>query len=57
MGPWTSQTVAVVAGEAHDDQNCDEAHGEQHRDEDLDEILQNMKIPIQSDPPPNGQSA
>jgi hypothetical protein len=47
MGPWTSQTIAVVAGEAH---------GDQHRDEDLDEILQNMKIPIQSDPPPNAQS-
>ena len=54
MGPWTSQTVAVLAGKAHEDQNCDEAHGEQHRDDDLDEILQNLKIPIQSDSPPTG---
>ena len=44
----------VVAGEAHENQNCDEAHGEQHRDDDLDEILQNLKIPIQSDSPPTG---
>lgn len=44
MGPWSNQTIAVVAGEAHRDQ---------HRDEDLDEILQNMTFPIQSDPPPN----
>jgi hypothetical protein len=44
LGPWTSQTVAVVAGEAHENQNCDEAHGEQHRDEDLDEILQNLTV-------------
>ena len=56
MGPWTSQTIAVVAGEAHGDQHRDEPHEAQHRDEDLDEILQNMKIPIQSDRPPNAQS-
>jgi hypothetical protein len=77
MGPWTSQTIAVVGGEAHGAQHRDEVHEEaqhrdevheeaqhrdevheeaQHRDEDLDEILQNMKIPIQSDPPPNAQS-
>jgi hypothetical protein len=55
MGPGTSQTVAVVAGEAHDDQNCDEAHGEQHRDEDLDEILQELEAPIQRAPPPTGE--
>ena len=48
MGPWTSQTIAVIGGEAHEE--------DRHRDEDLDEILQNMKIPIQSDPPPNAQS-
>jgi hypothetical protein len=48
MGPWTTQTIAVVTKEAH---------GDQHRDEDLDEILQNMNIPIQSVPPPNGQSS
>jgi hypothetical protein len=57
MGPWTSQTIAVIGGEAHGDQHRDEVHEEvQHRDEDLDEILQTMKIPIQSDPPPNAQS-
>ena len=57
MGPWTSQTIAVGAGEAHGDLHRDLVHEEaQHRDEDLDEILQNMKIPIQSDFPPNAQS-
>jgi hypothetical protein len=57
MGPWTSQTIAVSTGEAHGDQHRDEVHEEaQHRDEDLDEILQDMKIPIQSDPPRNTQS-
>jgi hypothetical protein len=54
MGPWTSQTIAVAAGEAHGDQHRDEANGDQHRDEDLDEILQNLKIPIQNDSPPTG---
>jgi hypothetical protein len=44
---------AVSTGEAHGDQHRDEVHEKaQHRDEDLDEILQNMRIPIQSDPPP-----
>jgi hypothetical protein len=54
MGPWTSQTIAVSTGEAHGDQHRDEVYEEaQHRDEDLDEILQNMRIPTQSEPPPN----
>ena len=50
MRPWTSQTIAVAAGEAHGDQHPDHGNGDQYRDEDLDEILQNMKIPVQSDP-------
>jgi hypothetical protein len=46
MGPWTSQTTAVMAGEAHGDQHGDEVHAvQQHRDEDLDEILQNLALP------------
>jgi hypothetical protein len=66
MGPWTSQTIAVAAGEAHGDQHRDEAHGDQHRDEahgdqhrdeDLGEILQNLKIPIQGDSPPTGATS
>jgi hypothetical protein len=52
MGPWTSQTVAVVAGEAHEDQHGDEAHENRHHDEDLDEVLQNLTGPIEGDPPP-----
>jgi hypothetical protein len=48
MGPWTSQTVAVVAGAQHHD----EVHASEHRDEDLDEILQNLDIPIEGDSPP-----
>ena len=57
MGPWTSRTIAVSTGEAHGDQHRDVVHEEaRHRDEDLDEILQTMKIPIQSDLPPNSQS-
>jgi hypothetical protein len=52
MGPWTSQTVAVVDGEAHGDQHGVEPPGDLHRDEDLDEVLQNLRIPIQGDPPP-----
>ena len=57
MRPWTSQTIAVSTGEAHGGQHRDEVHEQaQHRDEDLDEILQNMKIPVQSDPPPNAES-
>lgn len=56
-GPWTSQAIAVVGGEAHGDEHRDQVHEEaQHRDDDLDEILQNMKIPIESDPPLNDQS-
>jgi hypothetical protein len=51
------KTIAVIDGEAHGDEHRDQVHEEtQHRDEDLDEILQNMKIPIESDPPPNAQS-
>jgi len=53
MGPWTSQTIAVAAGEAHGDRHRDQAHEAQHPDEDLDEILQNLTVPIQSDPPPD----
>ncbi len=53
MGPWTSQTVAVAAGQAHGDQHRDEEHEARHRDGDLDEILQNLKVPIHSDPPPD----
>jgi hypothetical protein len=57
MGPWTSQTIAISTGEGHGDQHHDEVHEvAQHRDEALDEILQNMKIPIQNEPPPNTQS-
>ena len=55
MGPWTSQTTAALAGEAHGDQHRDEVHAVQYRDEDLDEILQNLAIPIQSDPPTTGR--
>ena len=51
------KTIAVVGGEAHGDEHRDQVHEEtQHRDEELDEILQNMKIPIESDPRPNAQS-
>ena len=53
MGPWTSQTLAAVAGEAHADEHHDEARGAHHRDEDLDEILHNLAIPIEDD---NGPS-
>ena len=54
MGPWTSQTFAISTGEAYGVQHRDQVHEEaQHRDGDLDEILQNMKIPIQNEPPPN----
>jgi hypothetical protein len=52
MGPWTHQTVAVVGGEEHGDQHCDEDHGVHHPDEDLDEILQNLTIPIEGGSPP-----
>jgi predicted acyl esterase len=51
MGPWTHQTMAVAGGEEHGDQHPDEGHEVHHRDEDLDEILQNLTGPIQSDPP------
>jgi hypothetical protein len=51
------KTIAAVGGEAHGDEPRHQVYEEaQHRDEDLDEILQNMKIPIESDPPPNTQS-
>jgi hypothetical protein len=57
MGPWTSQTIAISTGEAHGNQHRDEVQDvAQHRDEALDEILQNMKIPIENEPPPNTQS-
>jgi hypothetical protein len=37
--------------EEHGDQHPDEDYEAQHRDEDLDEILQNLTGPIQSEPP------
>jgi hypothetical protein len=52
MGPWTSQTLAAIAGEAHADEHHDDAQRAHHRDEDLDEILQNLAIPIQGDDGP-----
>ena len=54
MAPSTGQTIAVVAREAHGDRHRDEAHEGQHRDEDLDQTLQNLGVPIQSDPPVGG---
>jgi hypothetical protein len=56
MGPWTSQTSAVISGEAHADRHRNDAHEPRHRDEDLDEILQNLALPIASDAPPKPEN-
>jgi hypothetical protein len=54
-GPWSHQTVAMVAGADHEDQHRDEAHGVQNRDEDLDEILQNLTVLPPDSTPPNDE--
>jgi hypothetical protein len=52
MGPWTHQTIAVLDGAEHGGQHQNEDHEVQHRDEDLDGILQNLDLPIQGDSEP-----
>jgi hypothetical protein len=55
MGPWTHQTAAVIGGEEHGDQRPDQDHEAHHRDDDLDEILQTLDLPIQDDSKPEHQ--
>jgi hypothetical protein len=44
--------MAVIGGEDHGEQHKDEDHEVHHRDEALDEILQNLAIPIEGDSTP-----
>jgi len=55
-GPWGYQTIAVLGGAEHGEQHPDVDREAQHQDEDLDEILQNLDLPIKGNAKPESSN-